>query len=76
MPAANFIDTFCSLFLNIVNRGKWVETQIAQIALFPITFATDCLKKCERFKCSILLLLILNRFEGKQLPITLLWYKS
>ena len=67
---------FCSLFLNIVNRGRGEKHKIVQIALFPIIFVTDCLKNLQNFKCDILQLLILNQIEDMYLPITSLLYKS
>ena len=65
---------FCLLFLTLLRGGK--RRKVFQIAVFPIKFATDCLKKSEKLKCSILQLVVLNCFEGMKLPITSLWYKS
>ena len=39
-----------SLFLNIVKRGKGVEHEIAQIAVFPIIFVTDCSVSIVKFE--------------------------
>ena len=49
---------FCSLFLNIVKRGKGVETQNCPNSSFSRTFVTDCLKKSEKlsvvfYNCSL-----------------------
>ena len=49
---------FCSLFLNIVKRGKGVETQNCLNSSFSCNFVTDCLKKYEKlsvvfYNCSL-----------------------
>ena len=65
---------FCLLFLTLLRGGK--RRKVFQIAVFPIKFATDCLKKSEKLKCSILQMVALNCLECMKLPITSLWYKS
>ena len=67
---------FRSFSLNIVKRGKGSEKQIVRITVFPIIFATDCLKNLQSFKCDFLPVLILNQIEGMYLPITSLLFKS
>ena len=52
---------FCSLLLNIVKRGRGEKHKIVQIEVFPIIFATDCLKHLQNFKCGISLFLFLNQ---------------
>ena len=47
--------------------------KIVQIAVFPIIFVNDYLKKLKNLKCGILYLLVLNQTEGMQLPIKNLW---
>ena len=47
--------------------------KIVQIAVFPIIFVNDYLKKLKNLKCGILHLLVLNQIEGMQLPIKNLW---
>ena len=38
----------CSLFLNIVKKGKGLETSNCPNNSFPIMFVADCLKKSEK----------------------------
>ena len=61
---------FCSLVLNIVKRGKEVETQNCPNSSFSHTFCHWLSEKIWKTKCSILQLLVLHQIEGIQLPIT------
>ena len=60
----------------LVSRRRGEKNKVVQVAVFSITFVTDCLKNQQNFKCGILLLLILNQIEAMYLPITSLLYKS
>ena len=60
----------------LVSRRRGEKNKVVQVAVFSITFFTDCLKNQQNFKCGILLLLILNQIEAMYLPITSLLYKS
>ena len=69
-PITSLDASFTRCFSTLLRGGRGQKHQIAQIAVFPIIFVTDCLKKSEKFKCSILQLYFFNHLEGKQLPIT------
>ena len=41
---------FPSFFLTIVKGGRGEKQKIVQIAVFPIIFVTDCLKKYQKLQ--------------------------
>ena len=53
-----------------VSPYTMLRTHIVQVAVFVIYFATDCLKKNWKIKCSMWHVLILHQIEGMQLSIT------
>ena len=59
--------THCSSTL--LRRGRGGKQKTVQIAVFPISFVTDCLKNLQNLKCGILELLILSQIEDIDLPI-------
>ena len=67
---------FCSLFLNIVKRGKGVETKNCLNNIFSHHFCHWLSEKVLKDKCDILEMLVVNQIERIQLSITWLWYKS
>ena len=69
-PIALLDASFVHCFSTLLRGGRRQRHETVLIAVFPITFVTDCLKKSEKNKCSILQLVVLNHFEGMQLPIT------
>ena len=75
-PIALLDASFAHCFSTLVSRKRGEKSKVVQVAVFPITFVTDCLKNQQNFKCGILLLLILNQIEAMYLPITSLLYKS
>ena len=56
--------SFAHFSSTLLRGGRGEKHKIFQIAVFPISFPTDCLKHLQNFKCGILLLLILNQIEG------------
>ena len=60
---------FCSMFLNIVKKGKEEETQNCPNSSFSHNFCHWLSEKMWKVKCSILQLLVLHHIEGMQLFI-------
>ena len=69
-PITELDASFAHCFSTLLRGGRGEKHKIALVAVFPIIFVTDCLKNSEKHKCSILQLVVLNHFEGMQLPIT------
>ena len=69
-PITELDASFAHCFSTLLRGGREEKHEIALIAVFPTIFVTDCLKKSEKRKCSILQLVVLNHFEGMILPIT------
>ena len=68
-PIAKLDASFAHCFSILLRGGRGQQHEIALVAVFAIIFVTDCLKKSGKRKCSILQLVVLNHFEGMQLPI-------
>ena len=75
-PATWLDASFAHCFSTLLIERRTEKHELVQIAAFPIIFVTDCLKNLKNFKYGILELVVLNHYEGMQLPITSLLYKS
>ena len=69
-PITYLDGSFAHCCSTLLRRGRGEKHEIALIAVFPIIFVTDCLKKLEKRKCSILQLVVLNDLGDIILPVT------
>ena len=68
-PITKYETSFAQCFSTLLRGGRGWKHKNVQIAVFPIIFIIDCLKKTDKLTCSILRLFVLNDFEGMQLAI-------